>query len=127
MRLFPLLRASLAVLLLPLGARAGVSPAEDALAQRRTDDAVRRLHQVLGAYPQHAYAHLLLCRVFLSKELPEQAVSECDVAAEYAPDNQEVQRCERGEDTVFRSPGSCLRRCRRTSTAAVSGRCEEVA
>lgn len=53
---------------------------ERALMTGRADDAVKILHQVVVANPKDAAAHLLLCRVFYSEELPDEAVSECEAA-----------------------------------------------
>lgn len=54
--------------------------AERFLLQGRADDASAALKASLAAQPSNAAAHLLLCRVFLSEELADQAVTECQAA-----------------------------------------------
>ncbi len=90
----PLLRTATAIILLLClspAARAQTSPAEAALLQGRADDAIRLLQPQLAADPDNAPAHLLLCRVYLSEDLPDAAVPECDAAAARAAGDSTTQ------------------------------------
>ncbi len=60
---------------------ANLGAAEQALLQGKVDEAVGSLHGILQAEPKNAPAHLLLCRAFLSEELADPAVKECEAAA----------------------------------------------
>lgn len=64
---------------------------ERALLEGRADEAVRILRTAIAANEQDARAHLLLCRVFLSEDLAEEAVPECDAAATLAPKSSDAQ------------------------------------
>lgn len=79
-----LLLTSLLVSPVPL-AIAQTAPAAlnalNTLNQGRADDAVRLLRAQLAANPRDAYAHQLLCRVFYSEELADDAIAECQAAA----------------------------------------------
>lgn len=54
--------------------------AERYLLQGHADDATAALKASLAVQPSNAAAHLLLCRVFLSEELANEAASECQAA-----------------------------------------------
>lgn len=64
---------------------------ERALLEGRADEAVRLLRTAVAANGQDARAHLLLCRVYLSEELTEQAVPECETAAALAAKSSDAQ------------------------------------
>lgn len=59
--------------------------------QGRVNDALVELHALLQSNPHDGSAHLLLCRAFLSEELTEEAVSECQSAAASEPSSSDAQ------------------------------------
>ena len=71
----------LAMTFLPLIAQTEDTPAEHALQQGRADEATRLLQAALAQNPSDAHAHQLLCRVFLSEEMADAAIAQCEQAA----------------------------------------------
>lgn len=62
-----------------------------ALMEGRAADATRILEASVAADGRDARAHLLLCRVFLSEELPGRAVPECETAVALDPGSSEAE------------------------------------
>ena len=80
--------ASVAELPLP----ALLSPTRQELLKGQADHASRELKSFLQAQPSSGVAHLLLCRVYLSEELADNAVEECQAAlANGLSQNSEAQ------------------------------------
>ncbi len=65
--------------------------AEAAVLEGRADEAIQMLRTQLAVSSGDARAHLLLCRVLLAEELADQAVAECEQAAEGSPRDSEAQ------------------------------------
>lgn len=76
------------LLLIATAARADIKAADLALQQGHTDDAARLLQATLSQEPANAQAHQLLCRVFLSEELADSAIAQCEQAVAQKPDNR---------------------------------------
>jgi tetratricopeptide (TPR) repeat protein len=72
--------------LLPFPALAD-TPAAQALAQGRADQAVRLLQSTLAAQPADPTTHQLLCRVYYAEELPDPAIAACEKAVSLAPND----------------------------------------
>lgn len=70
----------LSLLALPASAFADRTPALAALNEGRADDAIRILHTQIAQNPHDAVSHQLLCRVFYSIELEDEAIAECEAA-----------------------------------------------
>ena len=60
--------------------QSGLAAAREALLEGQADRAAAKLKELLSVDASNGSAHLLLCRVWLSEELPERAVSECQTA-----------------------------------------------
>ena len=71
--------------------QAQMGGAEAAVLEGRADDAIRMLRSQLAGNAGDARAHLLLCRVLLAEELPDDAAAECDKAAAAAPGDSGTQ------------------------------------
>ncbi len=86
-------RALLLVLIaLPVHAAEVVqTPAERALQQGSAEEATRLLQTTLTQNPNDAHAHQLLCRVFLSEELADAAIPQCEQAAARQPNDSNNQ------------------------------------
>src|SRR5580658_8950562 len=57
-----------------------LSASEQLLIQGHVDESIASLHTLLQANTASGPAHLLLCRAYLSEEVADQAVSECEAA-----------------------------------------------
>ncbi len=68
-----------------------LTPAESALEQGRADEAVRLLQAALTQTPADAHNHQLLCRVFLSEEMPDSAIPQCEQAVALQPNDSDNQ------------------------------------
>ena len=68
-----------------------LTAAERALQQGRADEAARLLQAALAEKPGDAPAHQLLCRVFLSEEMADSAISQCEQAATQQPNDSNHQ------------------------------------
>lgn len=71
----------LAMTLLPSVAKTEDTPAEHALQEGHADEAMRLIQAALAQNPSDAHAHQLLCRVFLSEEMADAAIPQCEQAA----------------------------------------------
>ncbi len=80
-----------AMTFLPLIAQTEGTPAESALQQGRADEATRLLQAALAQNPSDAHAHQLLCRVFLSEEMADAAIPQCEQAAAQKPNDSNNQ------------------------------------
>jgi tetratricopeptide (TPR) repeat protein len=70
---------------------AGNMPAYAALQEGRVDDAANLLRSALVANPSDGYAHQLLCRVFYTQEMADQAIQQCELAVSSpAPSNEQA-------------------------------------
>lgn len=65
--------------------------AESLLKQGRVGAAASMLNQVLASQPHDARAHQLLCRVFYSQDMADDAVHECEHAAQDAADSSDAE------------------------------------
>ena len=77
--------------LCPVSLRADQTKAYSALMHGRVAEATDLLREALAANDSDARAHLLLCRAAYAQEISDRAVSECERAAQLAPNDSETQ------------------------------------
>jgi tetratricopeptide (TPR) repeat protein len=70
---------------------ADTTQANNLLQQGRVDEALASLHDVLAAQPGDAQAHLILCRVYYSQNIADNAIHECELAVAGAPSSSDSQ------------------------------------
>jgi tetratricopeptide (TPR) repeat protein len=70
---------------------ADTTQANALLQQGRVDEAAASLRQILAAQPGDATAHQLLCRVFYSQDMADDAIRECEAAVTHAPSSSDNQ------------------------------------
>ena len=78
----------------PLVADTGVADDRQAYAllqQGRVEEAGAMLQKTLATQPADATAHQLLCRVFYTQEMAEEAIHECELASSNAPNDSTTQ------------------------------------
>ncbi|CAN5413814.1 hypothetical protein BH10ACI4_BH10ACI4_39030 [soil metagenome] len=88
----PMLRAGLLFLASAITCQtsmADTGTANAALQRGRVDEAATMLRATLVAQPHDALTHQLLCRVFYTQDLADQAIHECEQAVADAPQNSE--------------------------------------
>ncbi len=91
-RILPAMMAFLlATIVTPRSPAQSQSPAELALQQGRADEATRLLKATLAQDPGDTRAHQLLCRVFLSEEMADPAIAQCEQAAAQQPNGSDNQ------------------------------------
>jgi tetratricopeptide (TPR) repeat protein len=65
--------------------------ADALLQQGKVDEAASLLQKTLAAQPDDALAHNLLCRVYYSQDMADEAIRECDLAVAHASDDSNYQ------------------------------------
>jgi tetratricopeptide (TPR) repeat protein len=70
---------------------ADATQADNLLQQGRVAEALTSLQGVLAAQPDDAEAHLLLCRVYYSQNIADNAIRECELAVSRAPSSSDSQ------------------------------------
>ncbi|GGA56944.1 hypothetical protein GCM10011507_05340 [Edaphobacter acidisoli] len=76
---------------LPAFAAGDTAQANLLLQQGKVDQASTLLHQAISEQPGDAGAHALLCRVYYAQDMADSAVSECEKAANNAPNDSDTQ------------------------------------
>jgi len=79
------------LLLFPVILRADTNQANSLLQQGRVDEATANLHELLATESHDSLAHQLLCRVFYSQNMADEAIHECETAVLEDPTSSDNQ------------------------------------